>query len=83
MAGAKKKEPGFEESLARLEEIVVKLENDELTLEQSIELFEEGVKLAGSCGRRLDETEKKVSLLVKDRQGILSEAPFDSAGEED
>jgi exodeoxyribonuclease VII small subunit len=83
MAGAKKKEPGFEQSLARLEEIVLKLEEEELTLEQSIALFEEGVALANSCGRRLDETEKKVNLLIKDRQGILSEAPFEADEEGD
>ncbi|MFH2126827.1 MAG: exodeoxyribonuclease VII small subunit, partial [Pseudomonadota bacterium] len=60
-----KKEPGFEESLQRLEEIVERLEDDDLELEQSLALFEEGVKLATACNLRLDEAEKKVALLLK------------------
>lgn len=73
---AAKKEPTFEKSLERLEEIVEALEQGELTLEQSLKLFEEGVKLADSCGQRLDEAEKKVTLLVKDRDKGLVEEPF-------
>lgn len=71
-----KKEEGFEQSLARLEEIVRKLEAEGLELEQAITLFEEGVRLAEACGSRLDAAEKKVALLLKDRQGGLVEAPF-------
>jgi len=82
MAGTrKKKEPAFEESLKRLEEIVDKLEGDELSLEDSLALFEEGVKLAEECGRRLDAAEKKVSLLLKDKEGNLVPEPF-SPGED-
>jgi len=77
-----KKEPGFEESLRRLEEIVDQLESDELELEQSLALFEEGVKLAQACNQRLDEAEKKVAILLKDSGGSLVEAPFDPDGEE-
>lgn len=73
----KKNEPGFEKSLDRLEEIVGKLESDELELEESLKLFEEGVALADDCGKRLDQAEKKISLLVKDRQHGLVEGPFD------
>lgn len=71
-----KKEGGFEQSLKRLEEIVDKLEDEELELEEAIALFEEGVKLAEACGQRLDAAEKKVTLLLKDRQGGLSQVPF-------
>ncbi len=79
-----KKEGGFEQSLKRLEEIVDKLEDEELELEEAIALFEEGVKLAEACGQRLDVAEKKVTLLLKDRQGGLAQAPFqaDPHGEE-
>jgi exodeoxyribonuclease VII small subunit len=77
-----KKEPGFEQSLKRLEEIVDQLEGDELELEQSLALFEEGVKLAQACNRRLDEAEKKVAILLKDSGGSLVEAPFDQDGED-
>ena len=73
-----KKELGFETSLARLEEIVEKLEGDEASLEESLALFEEGVKLAEACGKRLDQAEKKVSLLLKDSGGGLKKAPFDT-----
>ncbi|MBU1154918.1 MAG: exodeoxyribonuclease VII small subunit [Desulfarculus sp.] len=77
-----KKEPGFEESLQRLEEIVERLEDDDLELEQSLALFEEGVKLATACNLRLDEAEKKVALLLKNNEGALVEAPFDQDEEE-
>ncbi|RJX33818.1 MAG: exodeoxyribonuclease VII small subunit [Desulfarculus sp.] len=77
-----KKEPGFEQSLQRLEQIVERLESEELELEESLALFEEGVKLAEACNRRLDEAEKKVSLLLKDREGALSETPFAPEAEE-
>jgi len=73
---AKKKEPGFEESLRRLEEIVDRLEGDELPLEEALALFEEGVKLAEECGKRLDAAEKKVMLLLREADGRLSETPF-------
>ncbi|CAO0819757.1 Exodeoxyribonuclease 7 small subunit [Desulfarculales bacterium] len=71
-----KKEDGFEQSLRRLEEIVDKLEDEDLELEEAIALFEEGVKLAEACGGRLDTAEKKVTLLLKDRKGSLVQTPF-------
>jgi exodeoxyribonuclease VII small subunit len=71
-----KKNPGFEKGLKRLEEIVGKLEADELTLEESLKLFEEGVKIAGDCSDLLDAAEKKVSLLLKDREKGLHSQPF-------
>ncbi len=73
-----KKEGGFEDNLARLEEIVDRLEGDDLPLEQSLVLFEEGVKLAEACGQRLDAAEKKVTLLIKDREKGLLEKPFEA-----
>ena len=79
---AAKKAPSFEQSLKRLEEIVDKLEGEELALEDSLKLFEEGVKLAESCGRRLDDAEKKVTLLLKDREQKLVQEPFEPQEED-
>lgn len=79
---AAKKEPSFESSLKRLEQIVTKLEGDELSLDDSLKLFEEGVKLADSCGKRLDEAEKKVSLLIKEPGGEIEEDPFELSPED-
>ncbi len=79
-----KKEGSFEQGLNRLEEIVARLEGEDLDLEESLALFEEGVKLAETCGQRLDAAEKKVALLLKDREKGLVETPFSPApGEED
>lgn len=80
-----KKEGGFEQSLNRLEEIVGRLEGDDLDLEESLALFEEGVKLAEACGARLDAAEQKVTLLIKDREKGLAQTPFEpaAAAEED
>jgi exodeoxyribonuclease VII small subunit len=54
----------FEKKLGRLEEIVDKMENGELTLEDSLKLFEEGVKLSRECNTQLSEAEQKVKLLI-------------------
>jgi len=75
-------EKKFETALARLEEIVTELESGELALEQSLKLFEEGVKLARICNARLEEAERKVEVLLKDKAGNLTAKPFDEeAGE--
>lgn len=79
MAGVKKQQ-GFEASLGRLEEIVRGLEADDLSLEQSLKLFEEGVALADACGKRLDEAERKVSLLVRGEGGLV-QTPFEPEAE--
>jgi exodeoxyribonuclease VII small subunit len=71
-----KKEGGFEQSISRLEEIVGRLEGEDLDLEESLALFEEGVKLAEACGARLDAAEKRVTLLMKDRDKGLVQTPF-------
>lgn len=63
----------FEESLKRLEEIVHALESGETPLEQSIKLFEEGVKLSGHCNKLLESAEQKVTVLTKDSSGIIRE----------
>ncbi len=54
----------FEKKLGRLEDIVEKMETGELTLEDSLKLFEEGVKLSRECNTQLSEAEQKVKLLL-------------------
>ncbi len=66
----------FEESMERLEAIVVQLEKGECGLDQSLKLFEEGAKLAGQCEELLDQAEQKVNLLLADDQ----EVPFEGEG---
>jgi len=70
-------EKKFEAALSRLEEIVSELESGELGLEQSLKLFEEGVKLARICNARLEEAERKVEVLVKDKNGKMTAKPFE------
>jgi exodeoxyribonuclease VII small subunit len=74
-------EKKFEAALARLEEIVSSLESGELGLEQSLKLFEEGVKLARVCNTRLEEAERKVEILLKDKSGKMTEKPFEEEDE--
>jgi exodeoxyribonuclease VII small subunit len=54
----------FEKKIGRLEEIVQKMEGGELSLDDSLKLFEEGVKLSRECNTELSEAEQKVKLLV-------------------
>ncbi len=60
-----KKELSFEEAIARLEELVTALENGKAPLDESLKLFEEGVKLVAGCKKQLDEAEQKVRLLTE------------------
>ncbi len=61
--GEKNKKPTFEESLVRLEDIVKKLDNPQTPLDESIELFEEGVGLVKSCNGMLDEVERRIKII--------------------
>jgi len=69
-------EPTFEVSLKRLEEIVGQLEGNKLDLEQSLEIFEEGVKLVRFCTGRLDAAERRIEILLADKEGHLRAEPF-------
>ena len=66
----------FEESLARLEQIVAALESGNLPLEESLKVFEEGVALARHCGRYLEDAERRIEMLAKDEGGALGTRPF-------
>jgi exodeoxyribonuclease VII small subunit len=63
------KEFKFEEALKKLEEIVQKLEDGNIPLEKSLELFEEGTKMAKFCSKKLEEAETKIKTLAKDSDG--------------
>lgn len=77
MAKAKEKEPGFEESLGALEMIVAQLESGDLSLERALEIFEDGVGLARRCQSQLEEAERKVEVLLRER-GEVKTVPFDT-----
>jgi len=72
----------FEEDLARLEDLVARLEDGELDLEESLEAFEEGMKLAGELTKALDKAQERVRKLVRGRQGELGLREFDSPDDE-
>ena len=61
----------FEEALARLEDIVRKMEAGDMTLEESLKAFEEGIKLARLCSRKLDEAERRVEVLIKQEDELF------------
>jgi exodeoxyribonuclease VII small subunit len=66
----------FEDSIKQLEKIVEQLEKGDLPLEDSVKLFEEGVRLSSACKQELDEAEGKVQILVKQRDGSMKAEPF-------
>ncbi|MCX8103297.1 MAG: exodeoxyribonuclease VII small subunit [Candidatus Bipolaricaulota bacterium] len=68
-----KKPLKIEPALARLEEIVRQLENEQISLEESLELFEEGVKLADSIQKRLSEAQLRVKKVLEEAEGFRVE----------
>ena len=68
----------FEESLQRLESIVTELEKGDVPLDRALELFDEGMKLSGSCRKELEEAEGKVEILLK-RNGKLQPEAFEAS----
>jgi exodeoxyribonuclease VII small subunit len=71
--------PSFEDSLKKLESIVDRLEKGDLSLEESLKLFEEGVGLSTACKKELEDAEGKVEMLIKQRDGSLKREPFPPA----
>jgi exodeoxyribonuclease VII small subunit len=71
------KKPDFERSLARLEEVVRKLESPQLSLDEAMKLFEEGVALSRECQKQLEEAEGKVEILLKKADGKVVAEPFE------
>lgn len=67
----------FEGALKALEEVVERLESGELSLEESLQYFEQGVQNAARCRKLLQEVETKVELLLKGQDGALTVEPFE------
>ena len=70
-----KKNISFETSLKRLEDIVNEMENSQLEIDKAMKLFEEGISLVNQCSSKLDETKKKIEILVE-KNGKLEKEKF-------
>ena len=81
MAAKEKKK--FEEVVKELERVVEQLESGELSLEDSLAAFENGVRLVKLCNQKLTEVERKIELLVKDKDGKLQLMPLEDLGADD
>jgi len=75
--------PDFERSLLRLEEVVRKLENANLSLDEAMKLFEEGVELSRECQKQLEQAEGRVEILLKKADGKLVAQPFEPKTEDE
>ena len=75
-------EKSFEGSLEELEQIVRQLEAGDLSLDRSLELFEQGVRLSRECQKRLDEAERKVEILLRGNDGAYKAVPFEEPDDE-
>jgi exodeoxyribonuclease VII small subunit len=73
----------FEKAMNKLEKIVQELESTDLPLEKAIRKFEEGVQLSKFCSEKLDETEKKITILLKDQNNRVYDKPFISESKSD
>lgn len=67
----------FEKAMEQLEKIVQEMESGDLTLENALKKFEEGIKLSRYCTQKLEDTEKKITLLMEQADGSIEESPFD------
>ena len=77
-----KKTKSFEDALSRLEEIVNIMEEGELSLDDTVKLYKEGVELASLCGGKLTDAKQQVTMLSADLDGQISEKPFELGEEE-
>ena len=72
----------FEQAMKQLEKIVQDLESGDMPLEKAIKTFEEGIQLSKFCSKKLDETEKRITILMQNSDGKLSETPFSPEDED-
>jgi exodeoxyribonuclease VII small subunit len=68
----------FEEALKKLEKIINELESGELSLDESLKKYQEGIELARACNQKLDSAKKKVDLLSKNKKGEFELKEIDS-----
>jgi exodeoxyribonuclease VII small subunit len=73
MSAKKEEEKNFEELMVKLEEITTKLEGESLSLDESVSLFEEGMKISKECNSKLENAEKKITMLINEADGIKEE----------
>lgn len=69
----------FEKAFQQLEKIVQRLEGEELPLDESLQLFEEGIRLSRFCHQRLEEVEKKIETILADAKGQPVTEPFEAS----
>ena len=72
----------FEKAFQQLEEIVKRLESEELPLDESLQLFEQGISLSRLCHKRLEEVEKKIELILADAKGQPRTEAFEEPEED-
>ena len=75
---ARSKSDDFEKAFQQLEKIVQRLESEELPLDESLQLFEEGIRLSRFCHQRLEEVEKKIETILADAKGQPVTEPFEA-----
>ena len=78
MVDLKIKKKKFEDLLSRLNEIVNTLEQGDLGLEKSLDIFEEGIKLVKAADNKLNDAEKRISILLSSKDGEITTKPFDT-----
>ena len=74
---------GFEEHLTQLETVVERLEKGDLSLDESVRLFEKGMKLSQACKTELEQAEGRVQVLVEGKGGTMQVAEMDVEGDDD
>ena len=74
--------PRFEDDLKKLEQVVDKLERGDLTLDESVKLFEEGMNLSKGCKAELDKAEGRIQVLVQGKRGSMQVAEMEAEEEE-
>lgn len=74
---------GFEKHLTQLETVVERLERGDLTLDESVRLFEEGMKLSQSCKLELDQAEGRIHVLVENKTGKMQSAELEVDSDQD
>ena len=70
---SEKKELNFEELIEKLEDITNKLEKEQLSLDESVKLFEEGMRISKECNTKLEDAEKRITVLINDNDEIKEE----------
>ena len=73
----------FESAMKQLEQIAQELEAGELSLDLAMKKFEEGIQLSRFCTKKLDETERRITILLQDSDGLVQEVPFEEKQAED